>query len=178
MIKYALKCANGHQYEGWFGSSADYDEQAETGKLLCAVCGTSDIGKALMAPQVSTPGKSGGKSDGGSPQQSGHATQADQPDTGAVAGGSAPEGASESLSVSGPEAEKLKQAIKEMKAEVEKSCDWVGDRFADEARAMHYGDKEARGIYGKATPKEAKELKDEGVEVAPLPFIADPDDVN
>ena len=65
----------------------------------------------------------------------------------------------------------LYQGLKQMRAEVEKNCDYVGADFAEEARKIHYGETEARNIYGEATPEEARELDDEGIEVQAIPWV-------
>ncbi len=65
----------------------------------------------------------------------------------------------------------MRAALKELRKAVETNCDYVGDRFADEARKIHHGEAEARGIYGETTPEEAKALDDEGVPVARIPWI-------
>ena len=137
MIRYDLKCEQGHDFEAWFPSSADYDSQAERGLVLCSVCGSQKVEKALMAPRV--PAKSNARAD-------------------------AP------LMASGPNAE-IEKKLSELRAEIEKSSDYVGDKFASEARAMHVGDKEHRPIYGEATKEDAKSLVEDGVPVAPLPFM-------
>ena len=70
----------------------------------------------------------------------------------------------------------LVQKLRELRQHVERHADYVGDRFADEARRIHYKEAEERGIYGEATPDDARELIDEGIEVQPLPLL--PEDRN
>jgi hypothetical protein len=133
MIKYALVCATGHEFEGWFGSSSDYDDQATRGLVDCPVCGARDVKKQIMAPAVS-----GTKRKGSSdldPQMR----------------------------------EMMMQAQQAVRAHVEDNFDYVGDTFAREARAIHEGKSEERGIYGEASPKEVTALIEDGVRVAPLP---------
>lgn len=130
MIRYDLKCAQGHRFEGWFGSIGDYDDQSESGLLHCPECGTKHVEKAIMAPAV----------------QSSKA-RSDAPDPNMI------------------------EAIRSSLAE---TCQDVGDSFAAEARAMHAGEKPARGIYGQATPKEAKALLQDGIPALPLPEILSP----
>jgi hypothetical protein len=133
MIKYALVCATGHEFEGWFGSSSDYDDQATRGLVDCPVCGARDVKKQIMAPAVS-----GTKLKGSSdldPQMR----------------------------------EMMMQAQQAVRAHVEDNFDYVGDTFAREARAIHEGKSEERGIYGEASPKEVTALIEDGVRVAPLP---------
>lgn len=68
-------------------------------------------------------------------------------------------------------AQKMSMMMLALKKHVEENCDYVGDQFAEEARRIHYGETEHRDIYGEATPDEARELIEEGVEVAPLPVV-------
>ena len=133
MIKYALVCATGHEFEGWFGSSSDYDDQATRGLVDCPVCGARDVKKQIMAPAVS------GTKRRGSPDL--------DPQT----------------------REMMMQAQQAVRAHVEDNFDYVGDTFAKEARAIHEGKSEERGIYGEASPKEVTALIEDGVRVAPLP---------
>lgn len=144
MIRYALACEKDHEFDGWFSSSDGFEAQAAMGDVVCPWCGSAKIRKALMAPSI---GKSIGKSSGKSSV--------------AKAGEAAPNEIAREMS----------KALRALKAHVEKNFDYVGGQFADEARRIHYGETEARGqgIYGEATPDEARDLIEEGVEVAPLP---------
>lgn len=145
MIRYDLICENEHVFEAWFSNSSDYDQQEKEGLLCCAVCATSDVRKAIMAPNVSTARKK---------EQTRETQQ-------------------KALSMMSAEAKKMAEAVK---AEISKNCENVGDKFADEARAMHYGEKESRSIYGKASQREASELAEEGVGIAPLPDACVPEE--
>lgn len=142
MIRYSLSCDNAHEFEGWFATSADFDQQVETGFLTCPVCGSSAISKLLMAPSVSTARK--------------------KEEVQTLAMNTAHK---EALT-------KLKEAVATIKANAED----VGTKFPEEARKIHYGEADARGIIGQATPTEAQALIDEGIEIAALPVL--PDDVN
>ncbi len=141
MIRYALQCDSDHEFEAWFRSSRDHDEQANERAIICPVCGSHDVRKAMMAPNVAKSGKHGGV------------------DTAA-------------------EYEKFIRLMTGLRKHVEANADYVGDRFAEEARRIHYGEAEERGIYGEATLDEARELIEEGVEVAPLPQRSSPGKVN
>jgi hypothetical protein len=133
MIKYALVCAHEHLFEGWFGASADYDDQNARGLVECPVCGSSEVRKQIMAPSVS----------------------------GTKARGSAE---------SDPQMRSMMmEAMRRVRSHVTDNFDYVGDRFAAEARAIHEGASEDRGIYGEASPKEVRALIEDGVQVAPLP---------
>lgn len=133
MIKYALACDLEHTFEGWFGSSADYDDQQARGLMDCPVCGSKSVRKQIMAPAV----------------------------TGTKAKASPEERAKMR--------EMMMQAVRQVRTHVEDNFDYMGDRFAAEARAIHEGKSEQRGIYGEATPKEVEGLVADGVPVAALP---------
>ncbi|MCA0356181.1 MAG: DUF1178 family protein [Proteobacteria bacterium] len=135
MIKYALRCDRTHEFEGWFGSSADYDDQAARGLVECPVCGSTGVSKQIMAP--------------------------------AVAGTKAQRSAEPA--VDPKMREMMMTAMGEVRRHVEENFDYVGDAFAKEARAIHEGKSEDRGIYGEASPSEVKALVEDGVKVAPLP---------
>ncbi|MDR6626367.1 DUF1178 family protein [Caulobacter segnis] len=134
MIKYALQCDQTHEFEGWFGSSADYDDQSARGLVECPVCGSHGVSKQIMAPAVA-----------GTKAQ--RATPAPDPKM----------------------REMMMAAMGEVRRYVEDKFDYVGDAFAKEARAIHEGKSEERGIYGEASPTEVKALVEDGVRVAPLP---------
>ncbi|MFC4346248.1 DUF1178 family protein [Kordiimonas lipolytica] len=145
MIVFDLKCSTGHRFEAWFRSSGAYEEQKAAGLVECPHCGTNDVSKALMAPNVASKGN----------QKS---------EVASVAARSGDPKLQEVVA----EAQKV---LTKLKNHVEQNCDYVGDKFADEARKIHYGEAEERGIYGESTLKEAKELLEEGVEVMPLPGL-------
>lgn len=137
MIKYALQCDAAHEFEGWFGASADYDDQVQRGLIQCPVCGSTGVSKQIMAP--------------------------------AVAGTKAQRAAP---AVDPKMREMMMTAMGEVRRHVEENFDNVGDAFAKEARAIHEGKSEERGIYGEASPAEVKALVEDGVRVAPLPPAA------
>lgn len=142
MIKYTLACDNGHSFEGWFSSSADFDRQAELGLVSCPACGSVSVAKQLMAPSVSTARK----------RDETKVLMLDQARKEAVA------------------------KIRELVTAIRENAEDVGEKFPEEARKIHYGEAEQRGLIGQATIDEAKALLDEGIEIAPLPVL--PDDVN
>ncbi len=133
MIRYALACEAGHEFEGWFSQSADFDDQAASGLLVCPVCDTRAVRKQIMAPAVSAATR-------GDAAVSPAATRA-----------------------------MMMEAISRVRSHVEANFDYVGDRFANEARAIHEGRSEERGIYGEASPAEVRALVADGVPVAALP---------
>ncbi|MCR2833771.1 DUF1178 family protein [Parerythrobacter lacustris] len=152
MIVFDLHCDHGHRFEGWFGSSDDFASQQDRGLVACPECGSAAVGKAPMAPAV--------------PRKGNSVEQAVR--TASMTSGEIP-----------AEVRKAMKALAEAQMKALAKSKWVGDEFAEESRAMHYGEKDLEAIHGKATLKEAKELLDEGIEVAPLPFpIAEPDKLN
>ncbi|MET4255184.1 hypothetical protein ABIC09_000106 [Bradyrhizobium sp. S3.12.5] len=160
MIRYALHCDRKHAFESWFQSSSAYDSQVKRKLVTCPICGSAKVDKAIMAPRIV--GKKG----------RGSATPPPEPTTTPT-----PEAAqSGSTSLMMAQERELRTKLKELRDHIVKNADNVGERFANEARAMHYGDKEHRPIYGEASPDEAKSLIDEGIEVSPLPTL--PEDRN
>ena len=150
MIVYDLCCDAGHRFEGWFGSSADYASQRESGLVACPQCGSGAVDKAPMAPAVPRKGNRGVE-----PKR-------------AFAGGKMP-----------PDAVEMLTKLAEIQAEALKSSTWVGDDFPDRTRAIHYGEREAEAIHGQASPEEAHALLEEGIVIAPLLFpVAPPDELN
>ena len=131
MIVYNLRCMNSHEFEGWFKDSAAFDDQAAAGKLVCPICETGSVEKALMAPAVA--------------------------------------GTKKGVASSPSELRRMRQFVTGLRKYVQEHAEYVGQKFPEEARKIHYGETEERHIYGEATVKEAHELIEEGVDVAPLP---------
>ncbi len=154
MIKYSLKCADGHRFESWFASADAFDALAEGGQLSCAVCGDTRVEKALMAPRITT---SRTKSTRVSTETPSPEAPSPAPNV-----ASAP-----NLSEPGSE---MEAALAEFRARVEANTVDVGREFASEARAMHEGTAPERAIRGQANVEEARDLIEDGVPVMPLPF--------
>lgn len=164
MIVFDLSCANGHRFEGWFGSSDQFAAQQADGKLCCPECGTPDVAKAPMAPAV------GRKGNSVTVQPAAKVPQAAVEDEGKRPVSNAP---------MPPEVEKALAKLADAQAKALKDSKWVGRGFAEQSRAMHYGEAKHAPIHGEASLEEAKALADEGVPVAPLPFpVAPPDKLN
>ena len=165
MITFDLACLHGHRFEGWFRSSEDFARQQERGLLCCPECGESDVTKAPMAPAVPRKGN----------QQ--RAVAVPEPSQEAVSGDGELQPVSNSPMP--PEMAQALQKLANMQAEALKTSEWVGDKFAEKSRAMHYGEQDAKPIHGQASPGEARELLEEGIAVAPLIVpVAPPDEVN
>jgi hypothetical protein len=165
MIRYALNCDRGHTFESWFQNSAAYDKQTKRKLVTCPVCGSEKIEKAMMAPRVSA------SLDDGIAAPQLPAVSPEPPPT------PVPQTATKApvAMMSSPERE-LRQKLKEIRDHITKNANYVGARFPEEARKIHYGETEHRSIYGEASPDEAKELHEEGIEFHPLPIL--PDDQN
>lgn len=159
MIVFDLQCTPlGHRFEGWFGSSSDYESQQARGLVSCPSCGSLDVSKAVMAPHV---GRKGNQIAAPSVRQENPASEGDQPS-------SVPVSQPMANIPMPPQAVAMLKAVAAMQAEALKSSTWVGEKFADDARAMHYGEKDVAPIHGRATLKEAQELAEEGIPVAPV----------
>lgn len=137
MIRFSLHCDQEHEFEGWFRSNDDFDTQVAKRLVECPSCGSHKVGKALMAPSVTT-----------SKRQ-------------------------EKISIA---MSQMALEMKEMVKKVRENADYVGTEFAEQARKIHFGEVEARGIYGEATHEDVEALLDDGVDVMPLPVF--PEDRN
>jgi hypothetical protein len=157
MIKYPLICDRKHEFESWFADSAAFDKQAKRKLVACPVCDSVKVEKAIMAPRVAA-------KKGRVPIEM-PAPAADAPATAAPA--SAP------VAMISPIEQEFRAKLKELREQLVKNSDNVGEKFPEEARKMHYGETEHRSIYGVASPDEAKELLEEGIECHPLPVLPD-----
>lgn len=143
MIVFDLQCSShGHVFEAWFGSTADYEAQRGRGLVACPICGDEQIEKAVMAPRVAAKGNQ-------LPRVSGE---------------------SQMVAAAPSETKQMLRALAEMQRQILAQSDYVGERFADEARSIHLGEAPVRSIYGKATADQTKSLLEEGIAVAPLPL--------
>ena len=162
MIHYNLRCARGHAFESWFQSSSAYEIQEKRQLVSCPVCGSSEVERAIMAPQiVSKKGRKDAASDS-------EPVATPVPATDVAAPAPTP--------LLMAQEQELRAKLRELRDHIVKNADNVGERFPAEARKMHYGDIEHRPIFGEASADEARSLIDEGVEVMPLPVL--PDDRN
>ena len=142
MIHYQLRCADGHEFEGWFKGSDSFETQARHGLLSCPRCGTTEVNRGLMAPAVRTrPVRPAEK-----PRASKEAPAAALPD-------------------------QMRAALQRIRAEVERNCENMGDGFADEAIRISRGEAEERGIYGNASEEDRGALADEGIAVVQIPWL-------
>ena len=147
MIHYDLQCEKGHAFDGWFRDSEGFDRQLAAGLVACTLCGSAKVEKQLMAPGI--------------PAKSNRRPEVRQP----MAAG-----------LGDAQQHELMTMLRDLSRKVEANAEYVGDRFAEEARKIHYSETEKRGIYGEATPNDARGLIEEGIEVQPLPRL--PEDGN
>ena len=162
LIKYQLICDKSHEFEGWFGDSDAFESQQESGFLTCPVCGSADVRRALMAPNLASPKTR--KTDLAEQQPSAQPEPQPQPQ--------APQQASAALPPAA--ARKMQELMSEMRAlqtKIREECRDVGNDFAEEARKIHYGEVEPEGIYGQATAEEREALDEEGIEIMDMPWL-------
>lgn len=144
MIHYTLTCESEHSFEGWFRSSDDFDAQAAKGLVSCPTCGSTRVTRALMAPNVQSA-----------------KVKAEREET----------AKRQAVMMPDPTQKMMLEALREIRKKVTENATYVGDKFAEEARKMHYGEIEHQGIYGEATTEEASALSEEGIEFQPLPTL-------
>jgi hypothetical protein len=156
MILYRLRCSKGHEFDSWFKDSKTYERQEKKSLIGCAVCGDSKVARALMAPNVGTKGN---KKNAVVPVEKNTPAPVAVPNEQQMA----------ALTRKMPK--ELREALIKVRAEVEKNCEHVGDKFAEEARKIHYGESDKRGIYGETSPEQAESLAEEGIEFSRIPWV-------
>jgi hypothetical protein len=162
MIRYALVCSNGHSFESWFANSAAFDKQAKRGLVTCPDCGDAKVEKALMTPKLS-------RARSVRPEPSPPAA-AEVP---APAAQAPVQGGKGAVAIMSPQEREFRKKLKELREHLVKNADYVGPKFPEVARKMHYGETDHRSIYGEASAQEAKEMHEEGIEFHPLPVLPD-----
>jgi hypothetical protein len=162
MIRYSLACEKKHEFDVWFQNAADYDKQRKRGLVSCPACGSVKVEKALMAPALGRGTRKGERPP--TPE-----APAAEPQAAAEAGAES----KTPVAMVSPQEYALRRKLKELRDHLTQNAENVGGRFPDEARKMHYGEKEHRSIYGEASPKDAKEMLEEGIEFHPLPSLPD-----
>ena len=152
MIRFALTCGHGHDFEGWFRDGDGFEELQRQGLVECTICGSTSVEKSIMAPRVA---------------RTDLAVSASQQDWVA---------ANEPAALLSPQELELRQRLHELRAQLTDGAEDVGASFAEEARQIHFGEKEHRKIFGRATFEEARDLIEDGIGILPLP--PGPDDRN
>jgi len=151
MILFDLKCGKGHVFEAWFRDGTTAEKQIAGRKIACPSCGTAKVQKAPMAPRIGKSGKpAAAESSTAEPSQ--------------------PQGVVMTKEMAS-KAVQLRKELGELRKKIEANCDYVGGQFAEEARKIHYGETEARGIYGETSEEQARELSDEGIEFSRVPWL-------
>jgi len=159
MIRYTLVCNKRHEFESWFTNSAAYDKQAKRGLVTCPLCGSAKVEKTMMTPRLArTDTRSAQEVVPAKPPAAAEATPTPPPTP---------------VAMISPQEQEFRQKLRELRDHLVQNADNVGPRFPEEARKMHYGEAEHRSIYGIASPEEAKELHEEGIEFSPLPVLPD-----
>jgi hypothetical protein len=171
MIRYALNCEQGHTFESWFANSAAYDKQAKRGLVSCPVCGSVKVEKAIMAPSLAANLGGGGMADPRPPTPPNPT-----PPPPLQPAPMPPIPPKTPVAMMSSAERELRHKLKELRDHITKNAHYVGQRFPEEARKIHYGETEHRSIYGEASPEEAEQLHEEGIEFHPLPIL--PDDKN
>lgn len=180
MIKFSLKCGHDHVFDAWFRDGGAYDDQASGGHIECPACGDRAIRKAPMAPSIARSRGSVPEPDNGNGQD----MSANRQDAALESTGRSNVGGTVSTNGEGPvetrvdgdnaqlmaSSDRVRELLHAVKRHVEKNCDYVGDRFADEARRIHYGEADRRGIYGEASAEDAQDLQEEGIEISQIPW--------
>ena len=140
MILFDLKCGKGHVFEAWFRDGAAAEKQLAGRKVACPACGSAKVQKAPMAPRIGKGQRKGARDGARLPRRRCRGRRPDEQGDGAKAA-------------------EIRRELGELRSKIEANCDYVGDRFAEEARKIHYGETEARGIYGETSDEEAHELR-------------------
>ena len=154
MIRYNLVCERAHEFESWFANSGAYDKQAKRGLVACPMCGSTKVEKAIMAPRLARTDKPIDVPEAPVPAPAPDAPTPPAP-----------------VAMISPQERELRSKLKELRDHLTKNAENVGRKFPEAARKMHYGEIEHRSIYGEASPEEAKELHEEGIEFHPLPVL-------
>ena len=162
MILFDIKCSDGHIFEAWFQNNEAYEQQIDNDLVECPLCGCTKTSKSLMSPNISAKG-----------EIIREAYQSEQDSEDHKVTVSAHSNSSKEVS-----SDDVKRALDHMhntmskfRRQAEKSCEYVGDDFADEARKIHAGESEKRGIYGETTISETEELLEEGIDILPVPGL-------
>ena len=157
MILYTLRCAKGHEFESWFKDSKTYERQEKRALIPCPSCGSAKVTRAPMSPRIGKGGK-GGTVEVEAPPQNAPAP-------------AAPAANQQMAALAQHMPKEMRETLLKLRQQVEKNCDYVGGDFAEEARKIHYGESDKRGIYGETSDKEAEALAEEGIEFGRVPWI-------
>jgi hypothetical protein len=163
MIHYQLRCADNHEFDGWFKDSGNFERQAKRGLIACPVCANTAVDRALMAPRLARKNRAASPVIDHDTQAESHAETHSETPTEAPA--------PPPLAAGGVLPDQVRAVLTKLRAEVEKNCDYVGRDFATLARKIHNGEAEPRGIYGETTDDEAESLAEDGIDIARIPWL-------
>ncbi|MDE2583259.1 MAG: DUF1178 family protein [Rhodospirillales bacterium] len=162
MIHYQLRCSREHEFDGWFKDSAAFDRQVARALVECPTCGDTKVGRALMAPAL---GRRAAH-----PAEAASLPVQDRPvDAAATVPSAAPRDPRGALAGRIPD--HVRAMLQKLRSEVERNCDYVGPRFAEEARRIQAGESPQRGIYGETTPDQAESLAEDGISFSRIPWV-------
>ena len=173
MIRYSLTCPKSHAFEGWFASSAAFDVQVKKKQVTCPTCGSANVVKALMAPNVVT---SEQKVASRKKQRALAVQQAGTQEAGASTGSEAAAPAAVPQIAPTPEQREALKELRKLRDKILAKSDYVGPKFAEEARRMHADETPGRSIHGEASLDDVKSLVEDGIDIFPVPVL--PDDQN
>ena len=163
MILYRLRCSQGHEFDSWFKDSKTYERQEKKSLVGCAVCGDAKVTRALMAPRLGIKGNK--KTNAVTPVD----TLVEAPPV--TPPPEVQQAQQQMAAIARQMPKELREALVKVRSEIEKNCEHVGDNFAEEARKIHYGESDKRGIYGETSDQEAEALAEEGIEFGRLPWV-------
>jgi hypothetical protein len=161
MIVFDLKCRRGHTFEAWFNDAASFTRLNKADHVSCAMCGSTKVEKALAAPRISTRKGMAPKSENSKAEKKQPVAEPRLNDAGQYAN-----------DPMAAKAADLSRQLAELRGQIEKNCDYVGEQFSEEARRMHYGEAPKRSIYGEATDVDAQALAEEGIEFSRIPWVS------
>jgi hypothetical protein len=167
MILYRLRCRKGHEFESWFKDSKAYERQEKRSMIGCPSCGDSKVERAIMAPHIGKGAKGGKGVVETTPAVETPPSTAEAP----LAKPPVPVPGPQMAALARKMPKELREALLKVREAVEQNCEHVGDKFAEEARKIHYGESNKRGIYGETSDEEAEALNEEGIEFGRLPWI-------
>ena len=153
MIHYQLCCDVDHEFDGWFKDSDNFDRQVARKLINCPVCASTKIRRALMAPGIRKKGGAATVIESEPPPPAPQPPQLSN------------------RKAAGIMPDQVRAALLKLRTEVEKNCDYVGPNFAEEARRIHNGEAQPRGIYGESTDADVEALADDGIEIAQIPWL-------
>ena len=170
MIKYQLICDLSHEFEGWFQTSASFDTQNQSELITCPVCGSANVRRALMTPNLASPKRRRGPlADNMSSTDASINGITGSPSNQINSSGSRDVASSASPNVN--EVNEAMAQLRQLQRKIKAEYRDVGTEFAAEARKIHYGESAPENIYGQSSEEEREALLDEGIDVVAMPWV-------